>query len=369
MAFSANREAMRGPRTCAGLSGCSPDVRRSCACPSARFEQVNRKVQWDTADVTIARFLRLAVAVALTAYVLWRAKPGDVAAVAAGADWQWIAAAIGLILVDRTLMAYRWTVLLCALTPGSRPPFRAVMRIFFVSTFVGSFLPSVGGDLYRAYSLSRLQVSGVESAASVLMDRILGVLSMVLVAIVAGLTEREILASPFVLVALSIASAACGIAAVAVFSSGATAIAQAIAARIPAARARRLGTGLIEAIRRYARHHRELANVLLVSVVVQIIRVIQAYCLGRALGLGAAMAAYFAFIPIAMLIMQVPITVQGLGTGQAAFAWLFGTVGTSPAEAVALSILFVALGIVGNLPGGFLYAFGSTSDRPEAPVS
>jgi hypothetical protein len=30
-------------------------------------------------------------------------------------------------------------------------------------------------------------------------------------------------------------------------------------------------------------------------------------------------------------------------------------VGVKPSEAFALSVLFVALGIVGNLPGGFLY--------------
>ena len=34
------------------------------------------------------------------------------------------------------------------------------MRIFFVSTFVGTFLPaSVGGDAVRAYSLARLNVA------------------------------------------------------------------------------------------------------------------------------------------------------------------------------------------------------------------
>ena len=74
---------------------------------------------------------------------------------AAGADWRWLAAAVALVFVDRALMAMRWMVLLCALAPGSRPAFGAVLRVFFVSTFVGNFLPSVGGDVYRAYSLSR----------------------------------------------------------------------------------------------------------------------------------------------------------------------------------------------------------------------
>ncbi len=50
-------------------------------------------------------------------------------------------------------MALRWIDLLGALTPGSRPPFAAVLRIFFVSSFVSNFVPSVAADMYRAYAL------------------------------------------------------------------------------------------------------------------------------------------------------------------------------------------------------------------------
>jgi len=65
-------------------------------------------------------------------------------------------------------------------------------HIFFVSSFVGNFLPSIGGDVYRAYQLARLGVRSGEAAASVLMDRIVGVLSMVIVAAVALYFLREL---------------------------------------------------------------------------------------------------------------------------------------------------------------------------------
>ena len=51
---------------------------------------------------------------------------------------------------------------------------------------------------------------------------------------------------------------------------------------------------------------------------------------------------YFAFIPLILLIMFLPITANGIGTGQAAFLWLFSRVGTPRDEAFALSILFIA---------------------------
>ena len=93
-------------------------------------------------------------------------------------------------------MSLRWIGLLSALTPGSRPRFGVVLRIFFISTFVGNFVPSVAADMYRAYALARHDVRLSESAASVLMDRVLGVLSMVLVGAAALLAARDLVAQP-----------------------------------------------------------------------------------------------------------------------------------------------------------------------------
>ncbi len=313
--------------------------------------------------VSLPRILRFAVAIGLTAYILWKVHPGEVLRVTTAADWRWLGGAIVLVFADRTLMAYRWIVLLRALTPGSRPPLGAVMRVFFVSSFVGTFLPSVGGDLYRAYSLSRLEVSPVESAASVLMDRMLGIMSIVVVGLAALPAAPDAARNGWLLITLAIASAACGVAAVAVFSHQAAAAAQAVTARLPQGRARHLALGLIDSVRSYSRHRRELTGVLGMSIGVQIVRVLQAWCLGRALGMETGIVMYFVFIPIVLLIMLLPITISGLGTSQGAFGWLFGTIGVPGAAAVALSILFVALGVVGNLPGGVLYVIGSRDAR------
>ena len=86
---------------------------------------------------------RAAVAAGLAGYLLWKSHPRDVLAALAGADWRLIAVAVVLVVADRALMAYRWLVLLCILDPAERPPFSDVIRIFFVSTFLGTF-PYVG---------------------------------------------------------------------------------------------------------------------------------------------------------------------------------------------------------------------------------
>ena len=124
------------------------------------------------------------------------------------------------------------------------------------------------------------------------------------------------------------------------------------------------GRKVVDSIRKYAAHSPQLLAVLVCSVAVQALRVFQAFFLGRSLGIDAPLAAYFAFIPLILLIMLLPITVNGLGTSQAAFVWFFARAGVASATAFALSVLFVALGIVGNLPGALLYAAGS--GEPDA---
>jgi uncharacterized protein (TIRG00374 family) len=308
--------------------------------------------------VSWPRLIRLAVAVGLTAFVLYKSHPGDVMRAAANADLRWVACAVALVLVDRTLMAYRWLALLGGLQAPSRPSFAAIMRVFFVSTFVGTFLPSVGGDVYRAYSLSRLQVGGAEAAASVLMDRMLGVLSILVAGVAALVVARNMSLDPGIFITLGVAALACVVSAALIFSARAESAAQRLVVRIPHARTQRIVISLLDAMRRYSAFHGTLLNVAFVSILVQVIRILQAYCLGRAIGISAPLSVYFVLIPIVLLIMLLPITVNGLGTSQAAFPWLFGQAGVAAAPAVALSILFVALGVVGNLPGGLLYAFG-----------
>lgn len=308
--------------------------------------------------------LRICVAAALTGFLLWKSDPRAVLAAAAQADLRNIGVAVLLVFVDRTLMAYRWVVLLRPVTGEAPPRLAIVMRIFFVSTFVGTFLPaSVGGDAVRAYSLSRHDVSGAAAMASVFMDRMLGVLSILILAVAGLFLIADLANDPMVLLALLMAAALCGLVGVLVFSRAVAEWTQHLLAWVPFESLQRLGRMLIDAIRRYSTAHRELFTVLLGSVAVQVLRVMQGYYLGQALGITAPLAAYFAFIPLILLVMLLPITVNGIGTSQAAFIWFFARAGVSNAPAFALSVLFVALGVVGNLPGGILYVAGGRLGR------
>lgn len=301
---------------------------------------------------------RLAVAAAITAYILWTIDAGAVLEALEAADWRWLAAAVALVLVDRALNAYRWLVLLRPIA-AARPPLSAVLRIFFVSTFVGTFLPgTVGGDAVRSVALSRYGVGMADSIASVLADRVFGALSILLVGALAALFAPASVPAWLPPATVAIAVLACTGVALALFSDAADRLTRSLLRRWTRGRVLRAGTNLLESLRRYGHFPGALLNVLGGSIAVQTLRVAQAWMLGVALGLTLGPSVYLVYIPVILLIMLVPITVNGIGTSQAAFVWLFAESGVAAADAFALSVLFVALGVVGNLPGGVLYATG-----------
>lgn len=302
-------------------------------------------------------FLRLLVTAALTIYILRKCDLRAIAALLSLANLPLILATVALVAVDRTLMAYRWIVLLRA--TGARVDLRTTFRIFFVSTFVGTFLPaSIGSDAVRAYSLARERVSSADSIASVLMDRALGVLSLVALAglMIAAAWHR--IHDSRTLVAMTVITAGLAAGALAAFSTRGNRWCARVVRMVGASRLAEHVEGLGCAFRRYRLARSAVALVFGYSIGVQILRILQAWLIGLALGISGHLVDYFLFIPVILLVMLLPITVNGLGTSQVAFVWFFGRAGVQASAAFALSVLFVALGILGNLPGGFLYASG-----------
>ena len=311
---------------------------------------------------------RLAVAAGLTAYILWTSEPRAALDALARAEWRWLAAAIALVLADRALNAYRWLVLLRPIA-GARPPLSAVLRVFFVSTFVGTFLPaSVGGEAVRAVALARYGVGMADSVASVLADRVFGALSILLVGAVAAAFAPALVPGWLAVATAAGAVIACVLVALGLFSDTAERLAQTLLDRWTRGRVLNAGTSLLESLRRYGHSRGALMNVLSGSIAVQMLRVVQAWLLGLALGLTLGPAAYFVYIPVILLVMLLPITINGIGTSQAAFVLLFAESGVARADAFALSVLFVGLGVVGNLPGGFLYAIGGVMPDVRQPT-
>ena len=213
---------------------------------------------------------------------------------------------LALVGLDRVIMIYRWVLLLRA----SGVPITAARAadIFLVSSFVGSFLPAgVGADLARAYSLRQHTLQGGEAVASVVVDRLLGTMSLGLMGVVGLLAWTSEASSDWRAFAV--------IAVLVVLSIGAFWLDHAVNAVLAdRAHATRLGRALLraaDAVSRYRGRGRTLALVFLWSVSIQVIRIVEAYLLGLGLGLTVPFTYYLLFMPLGLLMLLLPLGACG----------------------------------------------------------
>jgi glycosyltransferase 2 family protein len=91
------------------------------------------------------------------------------------------------------------------------------------------------------------------------------------------------------------------------------------------------------------------------SIGVQLLRIVQAYCLGLGIGIRVPFLYYLVFMPVGLLMLLLPISVSGFGVPQAMIVWLMQPLGVPAEQALALSTLIVLTGLAGNLPGLLLW--------------
>jgi uncharacterized membrane protein YbhN (UPF0104 family) len=118
-----------------------------------------------------------------------------------------------------------------------------------------------------------------------------------------------------------------------------------------------------DGIGRYRGRRRVLASVFGLSLLVQWLRIIGVFLLGTGLGLDVGLSYYLIFMPIALLLFMLPLSVAGIGLPQGAIVWLLGQVGVPYASSFALSTLVVAVGMLGTLPGLWLYLRSRQDER------
>jgi uncharacterized membrane protein YbhN (UPF0104 family) len=300
--------------------------------------------------ISASLWIRAAVTAFVLAVMFRSISPSD--AVATIGRLQFGAAAVVLVLlaIDRVVMIWRWMILLRA--SGQPISTKSAVWIYLVSSFVGSFLPAgVGGDVARAYTLYERTSQGSAAAASVAVDRLLGLLSIVAV----GITGVALASS-------TRAPAGATIGAVVLLGAGAAAalwsdrwirVATPESWRATAAGSRILR--LADALSAYRGHRAALAAVSVLSVGVQLLRILQAYVLGLGLGIQVPLSYYLVFMPIGLIALMLPISISGFGAPQGLIVWMLRPAGVADPDSFALSTLIVLSGIIANLPGAFLY--------------
>lgn len=254
-----------------------------------------------------------------------------------------------LVAADRGVMIWRWIILLRA--RGTPISASEAASIYLVSSFVGGYT-ALAGDAARAYALSRRATQGSEAVVSIAVDRLLGLLSILVIALVGIVlaTTRTSGNSSAVFVSVTIVLIAGGTMVLFADHWIRLALPRGWHDTRPGSRVLRLA----DAFGAYRGHRTAIVSVSILSIGVQLLRVLQAYLLGTAIGIDVPFTYYLLFMPAGLVALMLPISIAGFGAPQGLIVWLLQPRGVPEADALALSTLIVLTGILANLPGAAL---------------
>ena len=263
-----------------------------------------------------------------------------------------------LLLAQILVVTRRWRVVMTALSAPL--PYWPLFRINLIGTFFNQTLPStIGGDAFRVWLASRLGPALGKAVTGVLIDRLSGLLVILLVIAFSLPMSFALVPDPVARWSLLVVAGAglAGYAFVLFVPGGLSPIL-----------GRRRATRAILDLSGDARHlfliPRHAAPILALSLLVLLISAVSVYSLGWAIGADLGLVNCLILTPPIIVVAFVPISVAGWGVREGAMVAAFGYVGVPAADALVVSILFGLVLVAIGLPGGLLWLMsGRREDR------
>lgn len=306
-----------------------------------------------------AALIRGLISLALILFVLWRFRDRltQVGQMLTSADPGWVLVALLLFWTAMLINAFKWWTLLRA--QGIHVPFWAMANFTFVGFFFNNILPAnIGGDVMRGYGLARYTEQNAGAAASVMLDRLIGLSAYMAVAAVAALVAVFVTGQqalwPLALVAVIALLALMTLAAL-LISRRISRLMSRLLHRGPWHSLGRIWDALAQAFELYRFQYRTLALAFFIGLTGIATTSMVNYVLSLALGGGIPVLAIFLFTPLIALVLIIPVSIGGWGISQAAYPFFYGLVGIPGELALALSLFVQAVQITCSLPGGVLW--------------
>ncbi len=300
---------------------------------------------------------KLAVSAILIALIFSKVDLETLRGKLANANLAYLALAAVLYFAAIVVNCAKWSVLLRAQVTGV--PFSALLRYTFIGVFFNSMLPAnIGGDVVRGYELSTYTDSKLDAAASVIVDRLVGLLAFVTSAVVAA----AILVSATHRPDLEVIAVAAMVALLALMFTMALLFSRRLRARVAMAfgwsflkpMAPIYGR-LADAFGAYRFRYKTLLLAFAIGLGGLMLTNLVNYAISEALGGGMPLLMIALFNPIIALVLLIPISVGGIGLNQNAYVILYGLAGVPHDHALAVSLVMQALILLSGLPGAVLW--------------
>ncbi len=268
--------------------------------------------------------------------------------------WGWFATAIVTYFIALAVLAVRlqWVFRV----QNILVTFRESFYLGFVGLFYNLMLPSaVGGDLAKAFYAYKHSGKKIESLTSVLLDRILGFVALIIMAILGLWYFSKEVQSPYVNYSVYGAFGFLTFFAVFFWSKRFAKLFRWALILVPGEKMKNRFREIYHAIYGYRHHRGPVAVAILLSFLGQCLFVTTHYWLALSLGADIIFWKFFILVPVISIVSMAP-SLGGLGVREASALYLFSRYLTTE-RALALTLLVDLLIYIFSIGSGILYAF------------
>ena len=333
----------------------------------------------------IGHLIRIAVAAGALYFAFRGESIKDIAKIFGNLNIFVFLAALGLYVLGQFLFVFRWLTLLRV--QGISINYFAALRLHFLGLFYNNCLPgAVGGDVLRAWYVTKHTEKKVEAVLSVFVDRAIGLVCTIAMAFLsywlipaAGSGAELKLGADFHIASLAIklliavgvmVMLAAGFVAIMYYNRRLRPIFLKYAFILSLKWMFWAGR-VIKAVKLYCTKPFSLLFAVLLSFICQAMPIYGLYLIGRNLGIEAHIKYYYVFFPLSWIIGVIPISVGGAGVVELGLKGLFGKV----AQVTASQGLILALAqrltwLLTSIPGVIIHITGKhLPDEMENPKS
>ncbi|HNX91130.1 MAG TPA: lysylphosphatidylglycerol synthase transmembrane domain-containing protein [Candidatus Omnitrophota bacterium] len=302
----------------------------------------------------LSLLIKIFVSFGLLAILLWMMRKdfGGIVSTIATCDMRFVLISIFIFLLNAVVVSYRLQLIFHG--EDISVTLMECIQLTFLGYFFNNFMPTaVGGDLVKAYYASRNSASKIKAYASVMMDRVIGLYSFLIVAAVAILIDRGRFDQPVIKVAI-LSSLLGGVVVFIILMS--SRIAKMMERLFMKMSLGNLGAQL-DSLYKIVHDYRNRLDIvfksLLVSIVSQVMYIYTVYLFFLALHCDIELSILYLIMPVVSFVSMIP-SIGGLGVREGAMVAFFTPI-VGRGSAFAVSVLLLLGLFVTSIIGGFFY--------------
>jgi uncharacterized protein (TIRG00374 family) len=306
----------------------------------------------------IKQFARLVVSLILLGFLLWKMDLSVLGHYFINVNPLMFIAAIFLILCAIGIRAYRWTTMMTAY--NIKLSFRKSFGLIQVGNFFGQFLPmTVGGDMVRTWQAHRDGLPLKASIHTVLLDRLFGFVSLLVIILVGIPALPQIVPKPQAIWLLA------GTVSLALAGLLSTLFLDRLTRRFHQGRVLREISEFSVCARRLVANVSLSLPVFIACIATHLLSITAIKVLADGVGANVGLYQMLLLMPPVILMAMLPFSLAGWGVREGAMVFALGYIGISAEQSFAISILMGLLSLLVSLPGGLVMLYAPTGPINE----